>query len=166
MPVEFLCSLESISQDHWDKLWSDDYPFTRYDFLKLLEDSGATTRESGGEVQHAVLMEGNAISACAPLYKKHHSYGEYVFDWAWADAYARSGLNYYPKLLNAIPFTPATGARFGFTDEASLQALLEGITEHAKQSYSSAHVLFPQKDLVTSLKQANLLERHGERSDL
>lgn len=110
-----LNSIHEVDPEHWDALWrtGDDphYPFVRHCFLAALEGSGCTQADTGWTPKHLLLHEQGQLIAAMPLYLKTHSYGEYVFDWAWADAYHRHGLNYYPKLLCAIPFTPATGPR-------------------------------------------------------
>ena len=87
-----------------------DYPFLRPAFLDLLEDSGSVGPDTGWTPRHLRIATNGAEQAFMPLYLKDHSWGEYVFDWAWADAWRRHGLPYYPKLLSAIPFTPGTSA--------------------------------------------------------
>ena len=97
-----------------------------------------------------------------PLYIKNHSYGEYVFDWAWADAYERSGLNYYPKLLSAIPFTPITSQRLLGSKPEVKALMLEALTDIMhKHQLSSAHILFPDDDSAELLKKAGWLQRNG-----
>jgi len=81
-------------------------PFVRYEFLHALHASGCAAERTGWEPHHLTLWSGAELKAAAPLYRKHHSYGEYVFDWAWADAHQRHGVDYYPKWLVAVPFTP------------------------------------------------------------
>ena len=110
--VNVLGSINEIGAKEWDACAGADYPFCRHGFLSALEDSGSAAAESGWMPRHlAVHDEDGILVACAPLYLKNHSYGEYVFDWGWADAYERTGGRYYPKLLCAVPFTPATGRR-------------------------------------------------------
>ena len=93
--------------------------FTQYEFLHALEVSHSTTSETGWIPHHLSVWQDDEIVGVVPLFLKTHSYGEYVFDWAWADAYQRHGLKYYPKLLNAIPFTPVTGPRVLTTPQYS-----------------------------------------------
>jgi predicted N-acyltransferase len=118
-------------------------PFMRHEYLLALHESGSAVDTSGWEPQFLVMHEGDQLVAACPLYLKAHSYGEYVFDWAWADAYQRHGLRYYPKLLSAVPFTPVPGPRLLARDASARIALLEAIKQFALQAkLSSAHVLF------------------------
>jgi len=156
LSVEFLPSLNAIDASEWDGLADDDYPFLRHHFLWGLEKTGCTNAESGWQPCHAVLRRGQQAIAIMPLYLKSHSYGEYVFDWAWADAWNRVGLDYYPKLVSAIPFTPATGPRICMLPEEDhdtvYRALLSGIAQLAKrQTISSFHLLFPNESVANRL---------------
>ena len=118
-------------------------PFMRHEYLAALHDSGSAVPATGWVPQFLSLHEGDELIAACPLYLKDHSYGEYVFDWAWADAYQRHGLSYYPKLLNAVPFTPVPGSRLLARDEQGRQLLLQGMTQLADQAkLSSVHALF------------------------
>jgi len=118
-------------------------PFMRHEYLSALQDSGSACAETGWHPRYLTLHDGDTLLAACPMYLKDHSYGEYVFDWAWADAYQRHGLDYYPKLLNAVPFTPVPGPRLLAHDEASRLALLRGMEQFAAQAgLSSAHLLF------------------------
>ncbi len=151
----FIDNISEIPADHWNAITGNDYPFLRYEFLDALESSGSVTQKSGWQPQHLLIENtSNATSqliATLPLYIKSHSYGEYVFDWSWADAYRRHGLSYYPKLLSAIPFTPATGPRLSYDKTASVSQLME-LVFLALQDKSQAigasgwHILFPQHD--------------------
>ncbi len=118
-------------------------PFMRHEYLAALHASGSATASTGWQPCFVTLHRGGELAGAAPLYLKAHSYGEYVFDWAWADAYQRHGLAYYPKLLGAVPFTPVPGARLLARDEADRRVLLRAVREIAKrQGLSSAHLLF------------------------
>ena len=118
-------------------------PFMRHEYLLAMHESGSAVDASGWEPQFLVMQEGGKLIAACPLYLKAHSYGEYVFDWAWADAYQRHGLRYYPKLLSAVPFTPVPGPRLLARDASARIALLEAMKQFAHQAkLSSAHVLF------------------------
>ncbi|MBT9526908.1 MAG: N-acetyltransferase [Rhizobacter sp.] len=118
-------------------------PFMRHEYLLAMHESGSAVDASGWEPQFLVMREGDQLVAACPLYLKAHSYGEYVFDWAWADAYQRHGLRYYPKLLSAVPFTPVPGPRLLARDTSARIALLEAMKQFAQQAkLSSAHVLF------------------------
>lgn len=118
-------------------------PFMRHEYLAALHASGSAVADTGWLPQFLVVERGAELLAACPLYLKDHSYGEYVFDWAWADAYRRHGLRYYPKLLNAVPFTPVPGARLLARDAASRELLLRAMTQIVRDAdLSSAHVLF------------------------
>jgi len=118
-------------------------PFMRHEYLLAMHESGSAVDASGWEPQFLVMFEADQLVAACPLYLKTHSYGEYVFDWAWADAYQRHGLRYYPKLLCAVPFTPVPGPRLLARDASARIALLEAMKQFAHQAkLSSAHVLF------------------------
>lgn len=142
------------------------YPFIRPDFFSLLEDSGSAVPSTGWEPCHQSIEEGSHTLAFLPLYAKAHSYGEYVFDWAWADAYHRNGLNYYPKLLTAIPFTPASGprARFaeGVDEKAAARRLIKRVLQVADdKGASSWHLLFPDEQHLNLFQDSRLLHRTG-----
>ncbi len=158
--MEFLTSANDISAREWNAVVGHDYPFLRHEFLWGLEDTGCTTAETGWQPCHAVVRDNKTVVALLPLYLKSHSYGEYVFDWSWADAWQRSGLAYYPKLVSAIPFTPATGPRLalvaGYHKEEVLALIAAGIRDLAdRRQLSSWHLLFPEE------AEARLLESEG-----
>jgi predicted N-acyltransferase len=158
-------SLSEIGQTAWDALvarQSGANPFLSYAFLHALHESGSAAPETGWQPQFIVLYDGDELAAALPLYVKGHSYGEYVFDWAWADAYQRNGLDYYPKLLSAIPFTPVTGPRLMAVDAAARAALIEVLwaTQQASD-VSSTHILFPPEEQVQQLLDAGYLLRSG-----
>ncbi len=118
-------------------------PFMRHEYLLALHESGSATPESGWANQLLCLHRGDRLEAACAVYLKSHSYGEYVFDWAWADAYQRHGLHYYPKLLCAVPFTPVPGSRLLARNEASRRSLLRAMRQICLGSdLSSAHLLF------------------------
>ncbi|OGN48592.1 MAG: GNAT family N-acetyltransferase, partial [Caulobacterales bacterium RIFCSPHIGHO2_01_FULL_67_30] len=140
-------------------------PFVSYDFLHACEASDSAAPQEGWAARHLALRdEDNAVLGVMPLYLKGHSQGEYVFDHSWADAYERAGGRYYPKLLGAVPFTPATGPRFlnhPDTDAATVrQALLQGaLTLVERTGVSSLHVNFPTEVEWTDMAQSGLLPR-------
>ncbi|MET3998942.1 GNAT family N-acetyltransferase [Marinobacterium sp. MBR-109] len=144
-------SIESIGLERWNALCGTDYPFLRYEFLHALEASGSVGPGTGWQPLHLELSDAGETSLLMPLYLKSHSWGEYVFDWIWADAYERHGLNYYPKLLTAVPFTPATGPRFGTRMSHSdvMQQLPDLVHSVCSQTGASSwHGLFlPQPEL-------------------
>jgi predicted N-acyltransferase len=163
-----LASIRDIAAGTWGALAGGSNPFLAHAFLSALEDSGSATAATGWTPMHAVIedSDGHALAA-APLYLKNHSYGEYVFDHAWADAYGRAGGRYYPKLLCAVPFTPATGPRLLVAPatpraddlRASLAEALIQIA--ARTGVSSLHVNFPGAEDVRALAAAGYLSRHG-----
>jgi predicted N-acyltransferase len=118
-------------------------PFMHHEYLLALHRSGSASGDTGWMPQFITVMAGDTLVAACPLYLKTHSYGEYVFDWAWADAYQRHGLRYYPKLLDAVPFTPVPGPRLLARDDAGRRLLLRAMQQLATDAkLSSAHVLF------------------------
>jgi len=135
-----------IGAGDWDRLLdaSGGAPFfLRHAYLQALHRSGSATADTGWLPQFLTAWQGERLQGALPLYLKSHSYGEYVFDWAWADAHERHGLPYYPKLTGAIPFTPVPGPRLLALDEGARLALLQGLREPlAKGLVSSAHLLF------------------------
>jgi predicted N-acyltransferase len=154
--ARFLTSLEQIEPQTWDAVTGEDYPFLRHQFLYGMELTNCTTAETGWQPCHLILEQDETVVAVMPLYLKSHSYGEYVFDWSWADAWQRSNLRYYPKLVSAIPFTPATGPRLcaveGVDEQAIRHAVLSAIQQFAKQKdISSWHLLFPEEQLSKDL---------------
>jgi predicted N-acyltransferase len=118
-------------------------PFMRHEYLLAMHASGSAVPETGWVNQLLCLQRGGELLGACALYLKSHSYGEYVFDWAWAEAYQRHGLQYYPKLLSAVPFTPVAGSRLLARDAASRQLLLQALRQICQAGgLSSAHLLF------------------------
>src|SRR5882672_10485597 len=143
-----LSSIDEIAAGQWNALLDEDAVFLRHEFLAALEHQSCVGAQSGWTPCHLVLSDlRGEVRAALPLYRKLHSWGEFVFDFAWAQAYARSGLQYYPKLVAAVPFTPATGPRLlvaagpqqdFWRRELIHTAVAMTRAEHA----SSLHVLF------------------------
>ena len=159
--LQILHSLANVDADEWNKL-AGDQPFLRHEFLYNLERSGCVTKETGWEPHHLTIWRDRSLVGAMPLYLKHHSYGEYIFDWAWADAYQRNGLNYYPKLLSAIPFTPVTGLRLLTQDEALRKRMANAAVELAGElNASSVHILYPTESQAAELASNNYLQRHS-----
>ena len=158
-------SLAEVGQKRWDELLqlqTDSTPFMSYAFLHALHESGAATEETGWKCCYLTLWHGEILEAAMPLYEKSHSYGEYVFDWAWADAYHQHGLNYYPKLLSAIPFTPVSGNRLMARSADSQKKLLEELIRfEASGRFSSTHILFTTAQEATMLNETGFLLRQG-----
>ena len=145
----------------WDAL-HDGQPSLSHAYLDTLEQTGCVGTGTGWLPRHATLWRDGTLIAAMPLYEKHHSYGEYVFDWAWADAYARHGLAYYPKWLAAVPFTPVPGARLLAVDNDARATLLHAVLALAQTSgWSSFHLLLPTAPEAASLRAAGLLMRQG-----
>ena len=165
LPVaEFIDSLAAVSATEWDAVAGADYPFLRHAFLLGMEETACTTAATGWQPCHLLLRQDGRLVALLPLYLKSHSYGEYVFDWSWADAWQRSGLSYYPKLVSAIPFTPATGPRLclasGLNADAMWEHALDAIRRFAAtRGLSSWHLLFPEEDSSARLLAAGLPQR-------
>lgn len=136
-------------------------PFVRHEYLAALHDSGSATPATGWTPQFVTLWRGDALAAASPLYLKTHSYGEYVFDWAWANAYEQHGLDYYPKALVAVPFTPVPGPRLLARDAHARTALVRALLGWCRQrKLSSLHLLFATDEDVAACAEAGLMLRH------
>lgn len=164
MKSVFLNSITEISADSWNAVAKTDYPFIRHEFLAAMELSKSACTETGWQPQHLVVYEADSVVAIMPLYLKNHSYGEYIFDWSWASAYERYGVNYYPKLLSAIPFTPATGPRLACLESVDKTALYTFITKALQQQAihceaSSIHILLPDNKEATAWDKQGLVTR-------
>jgi predicted N-acyltransferase len=159
--VELLSSLDEIDAKQWNTL-TDGAPVLSHEFLSALERSGSVGHGTGWNSFPLVVKQNNQLIGAMPMYLKNHSYGEYVFDWAWADAHQRSGLNYYPKLLSAIPFSPITSARL-LAHDNEVKGLMVDAIEGAMQQHklSSAHVLFPDDACARRFEAAGWLKRTG-----
>jgi predicted N-acyltransferase len=154
----------ALPADAWNALLAqepDPSPFMRHEYLAALHQSGSAREHAGWQPQFVTLWRGGVLQAACPMYLKNHSYGEYVFDWAWANAYAQHGLDYYPKALVAVPFTPVPGARLLARDEASRTALVKALIAHTRdEQLSSLHLLFAQPRDVAACEAAGLMLRH------
>ena len=161
MDLRLTGAIAEIAPSCWDKLASG-HPFLRHAFLEAFEASGCAGPASGWTPRHLTLWDGDELAAAMPLYEKAHSFGEFVFDWAWAEAYQRAGMPYYPKLLCAVPFTPVQGARLLARDVAARQRLLEeGLKLAHDSGVSSWHVLFPTGEETALLAEHGLMIRRG-----
>ena len=166
MHIEFISSIHAVSATEWNALCATDYPFIHHEFFAALEDSNSTTLTSGWQPHHLIMRDQDVVMAALPLFIKHHSYGEYVFDWAWADAWQRYGFAYYPKLVSAIPFTPCYGPRLLVSQQTTSHAVLPGIVEHLQQhiiqqGFSSWHCLFPVEEVKDQLSDMGIRPRLG-----
>ncbi len=137
-------------------------PFMKHEYLCALHDSGSATPDTGWAWRIVTLRRGGQLLGGAAMFLKSHSYGEYVFDWAWADAYRRHGLRYYPKLLGAIPFTPVPGTRILAATDGVREALVGALRDHAaREGLSSAHVLFIEDDERAAFEADGWMLREG-----
>ena len=163
--TQLVSDLAEIGRARWDALIAQDPDaslLVRYDFLHALHASGCAAPDTGWAPQFLTLWQGDTLAAAVPLYVKSHSYGEYVFDWSWADASERSGRRYYPKWLAAVPFTPVGGSRLIARDEHARAALLDALLALAERSgLSSLHLLFAPPAQLDHLAARGLLRRHG-----
>ena len=163
--ARLLESIADVGAAEWNALAGPAQPFLRHEFLLSLEESGCTTPRTGWAPRHAILEDKEGrLKAALPLYRKGHSRGEFVFDFAWANAYAQYGIKYYPKLVSAVPFTPVSGPRLlvnpGVEAQSLREALIRVATDYARsQGLSSWHVLFPSGGDLGALTGAGLIER-------
>ena len=145
--------LREVERDEWNAL-AGTQPFMRHEFLSALIDTGCATARSGWAPQIVCLRRAGVLVGAMPLFAKNHSYGEYVFDWAWAEAHERHGVDYYPKLVAAVPFTPVRGPRLLAAGDAERRTLIGAALELARET-SSLHILFAREE------DAALLAEHG-----
>jgi predicted N-acyltransferase len=150
-------TLAGVCATQWNALAAGD-PFLRHEFLSALIETGCAGPRSGWQPQFLLLERSGQLAGAMPLFVKSHSRGEYVFDWAWADAYARHGLAYYPKLLCAVPFTPVAGSRLLAADAAARSTLASAALAAARE-FSSLHVLFAPDEQARLLQDRGMLLR-------
>ena len=158
LSIKVIESLKNIDKEQWNTLAGDRFPFARYEFLLALENHHAVGEKFGWLPHFFLAYDDNKLVGALPAYIKFNSYGEFVFDWAWADAYHRNNIPYYPKLVTSIPYTPATGPRFLIQDnqhyQAIADALIKAVLTFAKESQlSSYHCLFTEDRDTTFFKQ-------------
>jgi predicted N-acyltransferase len=162
--IRVLSSPSDVSPQAWNALLAaeaEPSPFMRHEYLAALNDSRSATPESGWTPQFVTLWHGEELHAACPFYIKDHSYGEYVFDWAWANAYEQHGLAYYPKAVVAVPFTPVPGTRLLARDAASRTLLVQGLVALCKQEQlSSLHLLFGAEADIAACTEAGLMLRN------
>ncbi|MGF1562428.1 MAG: GNAT family N-acetyltransferase [Geminicoccaceae bacterium] len=167
MQVKLVQGIERIDAAAWDACAGADNPFVGHTFLSIMEASGSASGETGWLPLHVLVEDdGGQVHGCAPMYVKSHSYGEYVFDWGWADAFERAGGRYYPKLQISVPFTPVPGPRLmvrpGADIDAVRAALIAGIASACEQlNTSSAHITFCGQDEQEALGEHGFLRRMG-----
>jgi uncharacterized protein len=161
-------SIAEIPAVEWDACAGDINPTLSYTFLQAMEESGSATARTGWAPQHLSLSDASGrVIGVVPLYLKSHSYGEYVFDYGWADAYERAGGRYYPKALAAVPFTPVPGPRLLVAADAppdTKSVLIAGLVEFTRQrGISSLHINFPEDADAEALFDAGFLQRMGQQ---
>ena len=167
--VKVLSGVDEIAAAEWDACAGPDNPFVSHAFLSALEETGCASRVTGWLPRHlAIEDEAGRLIGAAPMYLKTHSYGEYVFDWGWAEAYERAGGKYYPKLQASIPFTPVTGPRLLLRGQATepgvANALIAGMVQlSSRLDVSSLHVTFPTQEQWELLGQRGFLLRQGQQ---
>lgn len=157
-------AIDGVAASDWDALLARQpcpTPFMRHAYLAALQASGSATTRTGWTAHCFTLTHGDGLAAACMLYRKTHSRGEYVFDWSWADAYARHGLHYYPKAVVAVPFTPVPGTRLLAQDAAARRALMQALLAWCeRQGCSSLHLLFAADDDLAVATDAGLMLRH------
>lgn len=166
LQVKVLQGMREVTRDQWDVLVGDGSPFLEWDWLASMEEARCVTSRTGWQPQHLAVFENEQLMAACPLYLKGNSMGEFVFDHSWADAAERAGISYYPKLLVAAPFTPATGVRFltapGADRPALIRLLGQALQEVCRQNeISSVHVNFCLDDETEVLSELGYLKRVG-----
>ena len=169
MKAEIIARVADLPAAEWDALDATQHPFLRHAFLDALETTGCVGGDTGWLPYHLVIRDvAGVLVAAVPQYLKAHSWGEFVFDWGWAQGYLRAGLEYYPKLLAAIPFTPVTGPRLlvrAGADATALRAALAALLLESARTCgaSGAHVNFTLPDDQAALEQAGFMRRHDCR---
>ncbi|MBC3765083.1 GNAT family N-acetyltransferase [Neptunicella marina] len=163
--IQLVSDISSLPRQQFNCLERHGYPFLTHDFLQALEQQHCVGGNSGWQAQHLAIYQQQQLIAFVPVYQKSHSYGEYVFDFSWADAYAHHGLDYFPKLVAAIPFTPVPGPRLitvAGLDSDTLNKLYQQIDLwFSQQPYSSLHWLFIPESQIPILQQHGYAIRHS-----
>jgi predicted N-acyltransferase len=164
--VEMLEGVAEVPRDAWNALVGDESPFLEWDWLASLEHAGAVGPGTGWLPRPLVVRDGPRLQAACPAYVKEHSEGEFVFDWAWADAAERAGIRYYPKLLVGVPFTPVTGARLLVAPDADRGASVRGLGAALRElclghRLSGVHINFCREDEATTLAGSDYRLRVG-----
>jgi len=161
MNIKIIDTLADIPAAQWDDL-AENNPFLKHAYLCALQETGCAIPQTGWQAQFIAIWEDNQLVGGMPLYFKNHSYGEFVFDWAWADAYQRHGLRYYPKLVCSVPFTPATGPRLLAKKPEVRAQLVRAALEFAKETgVSSLHLLFPYESQAQEMQEQGMMLRRG-----
>ena len=158
MQTDIVDSISNFNANEWNILVGNNYPFLRHEFLEAAETSGCVAPETGWTACHIGLRGKNGqLIAAMPFYEKTHSWGEFVFDWMWANAYQNAGYHYYPKLVSAVPFTPAASKRLLSENNTYWTYLIEAARKLASaRKCSSIHILFPEEAELDALRTAGL----------
>jgi uncharacterized protein len=164
--IRIIRKISDVERQQWDRLIADGSPFLKWDWLDSLEQSGCVDEQTGWLPHHLIAEKGNGLIAACPMYLKLHSMGEFVFDYEWAEAAHRSGVQYYPKMLVGVPFTPVTGRRFLVAQDQDRGALIrllgQALVKIATDNkISSIHVNFCLDDEQRALEQVGFFPRHG-----
>ncbi len=159
-------TIEAVSKDDWSRLEAKNFPFTNHEYLLALETTGVVSPRAGWCPLHLTAWDGNHLEGASFLYVKNNSYGEYIFDWSWAQAYAQHEIPYFPKVLSAIPFTPATGPKLLFSTSANRSEVASSLIRAAMEktetlNASSLHYLFLTPEEVPYFEQEGFLIRHS-----
>lgn len=164
MNIEIISSLDQVAPADWNALVKDNNPFARHEFLAALEHHGCVGNEFGWLPRHVLVYEESELVGAMPLYEKYNSYGEFVFDNAWAGAYQQQGMDYYPKLVSSIPYTPASGQRLLVKPgrEQEFFSVLVSVAVQLAEDLkcSSVHWLFAEADEQDWMEQQGLINRH------
>ncbi len=166
MDLRFVDGLETVPAAAWNALVPGGNPFVRHEFLLALERHGCAGERFGWIPRHLLAFDGDRLVGAVPLYAKDNSYGEFVFDWAWADFWERHGRRYYPKLVAASPYSPVTGPRLLVHPEAGREAVTAALAgalveETRRGGFSGVHVLFPPREENEALERAGWMRRLG-----
>ena len=166
MEVKQIHNMAQVDAEDWNRLAGEAYPFMRHEFLWALEQSGSVCEHTGWIASHLLVLDDDQLVAVMPLYLKSHSWGEYVFDQQWAEAYQQQGLDYYPKWLTAIPLTPCQGSRIVMQSAVDPLEVMRTLFNYIKQlseqqGISSWHCLFPELQQAEQLQSLGLNIREG-----
>jgi predicted N-acyltransferase len=166
LTVRIVRKIAEVPRDRWDYLGRDGSPFMRWDWLDCFEQAGCVSEETGWLPHHLIVQRDETIIGACPMYLKLHSMGEFVFDWEWADAARRAGIQYYPKILVGVPFTPATGQRFLTAPNEDRSELVQFMGQALRKiatdnKISSVHVNFCLQDEREALEAVGFVSRSG-----
>ena len=166
MELQAISAISEVDPTRWNALLGTDHPFLRHEFLAALERHGVVSADNGWVAHHLLLVEGDTLLAAAPAYLKGNSWGEFVFDYGWAQAYARNGLDYYPKLVIAAPYSPVNGPRMLLHPDYPAAGLRRALADGAREmtesmALSSVHWLFVSPEDLEALEDAGYARREG-----